>query len=49
MTQALKLYPGPITAIAPAHFSTLSLVLIGLAVASLIADFGLLVGAVLIR
>ncbi len=49
MTETQKLYPAPIMAIPRAHFSTLSLVLIGLAAASLIADFGLLVGAVLIR
>ena len=49
MTHVLKLSPAPIIAIAPAHFSTLSLVLIGLAVASLVADFGLLVGAVVIH
>jgi len=49
MTEAQKLYPAPIMAIAPAHFSTLSLVLIGLAATSLVADFGLLVGAVVIH
>lgn len=41
--------PALTLAAAPAHYSKLFLVLLGLAAASLIADFGLLVGAVIIH
>ncbi len=48
MTNTLTLSPTADMG-APAHYSKLSLILLGLAAASLIADFGLLVGAVLIH
>lgn len=48
-TRAIKLYPAGIIATVPPRNSKLSLVLLGLSAASLIADAALLAGAVLIR
>jgi hypothetical protein len=49
MATTLNLHPALTIAAAPVHYSKLLIVMLSLAAASLIADAGLLVGAVLIR
>jgi hypothetical protein len=49
MIATLNLAPLPSVAVAPAGHSMLFFVMIGLAAASLVADCGLLIGAVLIH
>ena len=49
MIATVKMAPSLSLMAAPARHSKLFLVLVGLAAASLVADCGLLVGAVLIR
>jgi hypothetical protein len=49
MATTLNIHPALTIAAAPVHHSKLLIVMLSLAAASLIADAGLLVGAVLIR
>ncbi len=49
MIATVKIAPSLNVAVAPAGHSIVFFVLIGLAAASLVADFGLLIGAVLIH